>query len=258
MAPLKFEEQLRDKLENRKLQPSENAWEQLSNRLNKAENKKNTKTYWWLGLAASLIGIVLIASQFLNRDVTIIPENNVVINPDFEVINDNESSAKIASEEVQFETSQPTSVELPNDKKVTEQPATNNLIIPNNSNSMQMALINEDVKTIDPVSKSEYIKVTPTTLSFEEQKIQDVVAQFEALKNNNQNVTEAEIDALLLKAQNDIKLNKLANETSKLVDANLLLQDVEAELDQSFRNKVFEAIKSSYNSVKTAVAQRNN
>ena len=42
-----------------------------------------------------------------------------------------------------------------------------------------------------------------------------------------------------------------------MVDAEALLENVEAELDQSFRNKVFEAIKSSYNSVKTAVAQRN-
>jgi len=39
--------------------------------------------------------------------------------------------------------------------------------------------------------------------------------------------------------------------------ANALLESVEQELDQSFRSKVLEAIKTSYNSVKTAIATRN-
>ena len=95
-------------------------------------------------------------------------------------------------------------------------------------------------------------------LSFEEQQIKDVVAKVEAMKNNNESVSEDDIDALLMQAQKEIRLNNLINETTGVVDANALLQDVEADLDQSFRSKVFEALKSSYNSVKTAVAQRNN
>ena len=43
-----------------------------------------------------------------------------------------------------------------------------------------------------------------------------------------------------------------------MIDASDLLQDVEADLDQSFRDKVFKTLKSSYYSVKTAVADRNN
>ena len=35
MAPIKFEENLRDKLEERSLQPSANSWSKLSDRLDK-------------------------------------------------------------------------------------------------------------------------------------------------------------------------------------------------------------------------------
>jgi len=78
------------------------------------------------------------------------------------------------------------------------------------------------------------------------------------LKDYNKEVTDEAIDALLLQAQKEITLKKLYNVSTRVVDADLLLQDVEADLDQSFRTKVFETLKASYNTVKTAVAQRNN
>ena len=89
------------------------------------------------------------------------------------------------------------------------------------------------------------------------QKIQDVVAQIKNLKENNTAVTDEAIDALLTEAQKEIALDKLYNESTGIVDANLLLQDVEADLEESFRAKVFKALKENFISVKTAVAQRN-
>jgi|GEM_PF-6899774 len=78
------------------------------------------------------------------------------------------------------------------------------------------------------------------------------------MKAKNIDVTDADIDVLLKEAQKEIIRNRIYNKTTSVVDANALFQDVEAELNQSsFRNKVFEALKSSCNSVKTAVAHRN-
>ncbi|MCB0445367.1 MAG: hypothetical protein KDC68_06915, partial [Gelidibacter sp.] len=71
-------------------------------------------------------------------------------------------------------------------------------------------------------------------------------------------ISDEAIDALLNQAQKEITLQKLYNEDVKTVDANALLQDVETDLQQSFRDKVFEALQTSYDKVKTAVAQRNN
>ena len=89
-------------------------------------------------------------------------------------------------------------------------------------------------------------------------KLQEVVAKVQELKKANNTVSEAEINALLDQAQKEIALHKLYNESTKKVDANALLQDVEADLEQSFRDRAFKAIKLGYNYVKTTVAERNN
>ena len=63
MAPIKFEEQLKEKLEKRTIQPSPEAWKKLSVRLDDQGNNKNHRGYWWLGIAASITGIILAARR---------------------------------------------------------------------------------------------------------------------------------------------------------------------------------------------------
>ncbi|SFZ89234.1 hypothetical protein SAMN05428642_10167 [Flaviramulus basaltis] len=255
MAPLKYEEKLKDKLEKRTLQPSENAWEKLSSRLDTQE-KKNSKPYWWLGFAASIVGILFVVSQFLNIETKSSEEIKVVKTP--KVIQQNQT-IKIASENPEKESLKivKDEVEAVNKKVIIEGTEVKKLLKSNSANDTKIAASRENESLNENDLKIEEIETPIKALTFEEQKIQDVVAQVQALKSNNKEVTDASIDALLKQAQQEIKLYRLVNETSGVVDANLLLQDVEAELDQSFRNKVFEAIRLSYKSVKTAVAQRN-
>ena len=76
MAPIKFEEQLKDKLEKRTLSPSAEGWSKLSERLDTDEKKSKNPLFWWLSIAAGLIIMMAISIQFFNtgeaRDV--IPE----------------------------------------------------------------------------------------------------------------------------------------------------------------------------------------
>ena len=95
-------------------------------------------------------------------------------------------------------------------------------------------------------------------MSFEDLKLKEVVAKVEALKKEQSTVSDAEINALLDRAQKEIALHKLYNEATNKVDAMALLQDVEADLEQSFRARAFKAIKAGYHYVKTSVAERNN
>lgn len=67
--------------------------------------------------------------------------------------------------------------------------------------------------------------------------------------------TETDVDALLKEAQQ--KLKHTTTEKDYAIDAKALLQDVEADLDELFRAKVFETLITGYKKVKTAVAQRN-
>ncbi|MDO5979643.1 hypothetical protein [Flavivirga spongiicola] len=252
MAPIKFEKNIKDKLDKRRLQPSDNAWGKLSERLGNQEKKKNNKPILWLGLAASMVGILLIIPQFFNNETSVNDVPKTVVNP--EIVEQNENKAIAVEEYINIEnTTKETQVK---EKEVVKEPAKKSVLVKSEFNKEQTALVQEsNIKELNKEAVST-VEVALEPLSFEEEKIQAVANQIQALKDNDI-VTDDAINALLLEAQKEIKLNRLYNGTTGVVDAKLLLQDVEAELDQSFRSKVFEAIKASYGTVKTAVAQRN-
>lgn len=238
MAPSNWDNHIKESLEKRQLQPSPEAWSKLQSRLESEEKRKSNKSFWWLGLAASIIGIVFISTVFFNKNEQ--PTNNVVetLKP---VI---EAEKNIKQPEVITE--QP--IEIVEQSK--EQPKKNQTIhssqIKNNQNIVE-------TKT----NESEILKQQPIN-SFEDEKLKEVVAQIQELKNTNEAVTEDDIDALLKEAEQAIFKEKIKRANTLTVDADALLQDVEADLQQSFRDRVFEALKSSYETVRTAVADRNN
>lgn len=252
MAPINFKNNIKDKLDKRTLKPSVDAWDKLSERLDNQEKKNNKKPYWWLGLAASIVGVLFIVSQFLNDETQVNDAPKIVVTP--EVIQENETNPVVYENENLKGLEQ---VKIKPKKAVAEINETQKLVSTEKEPEFVIAV--NEVKIVSKGKKNTLAttELPNKTLTFEEQKIQDVVAQVQSMKEENKIITDADINALLKQAQKEIKLNRLYNETTGVVDANALLQDVEAELDQTFRSKVFEALKTSYNSVKTAVAQRN-
>jgi hypothetical protein len=87
-------------------------------------------------------------------------------------------------------------------------------------------------------------------------KVADIVAQIDVLEQYSA-VTDAEVDSLLKRAQDEILRDKIFNK-DKTVDALALLTEVEEELDQSFRDQIFNSLKAGFIKVRTAVADRNN
>jgi len=261
MAPIKFENDLKDKLEQRKLQPSVSAWESLQGRLDTHQNKTNNKGYWWFAIAASFVGILIVSSVFFNKN------QSDTIEPT--LVNTEEQQIPKANEKVVLPIKKETKVVVVNPKTEKGKPVSKKSLTKKASESnsqlqqKQKTLIKENTKIIvaqaETKTDTQEKAVKPfEKLSFEDIKIQEVVAQVEALKKANNTVSDAEINALLDQAQKEVALYKLYNETTKKVDANALLEDVEGELEQSFRDRAFKAIKSGYKYVKTAVAERNN
>ena len=82
-----------------------------------------------------------------------------------------------------------------------------------------------------------------------------MVASVKKLQENNTKVTAAEVEALLNNARRDIQTQRVLN--SPKVDAAALLQDVEWEVEKSFRDKVFDALGEGFNKIRTAVSERN-
>lgn len=255
MEPNRLDQEFKSKLDKRVIKPSQDTWGILSNRLDIQDKNKSNKRYWLLGLAASFVGVLLIVTQFSSgvKDViNEVPNKVVTTNNDLYegyykaekqnniIEKNNVTEEAVVTEEYEG---------LEKDNLVERLSSNSNKAVAENTNGQIIGLKKEKQLSNDEFQVDK--------LTFEAQKIQDVVAQVQALKNENKVVTEADINALLVEAQKEIALNRLSQQTIGFVDANALLESVEQELDQSFRTKVFEAIKTSYNTVKTAVAQRN-
>jgi hypothetical protein len=258
MAPMKFEDKLREQLEERQLQPSTDAWNKLSEQLDTHETTRNEKAYWWLGIAASLVGVLMLVT-FLNKDVTETPAEPVLVDTEenSSPINVNkENNIQVVEENLQEEEV----IDKENPIQKEEKQTTNQPTLKKRIQVEQQKLIPKDMEEV----VAEVVKEMPQDeklkepLSFEEQKAKEVVAQIRALQNTKEVVADAEIDALLNAAQKEIELKKLYNEAANKVDANALLQSVEDDLERSFRARVFEMLSSGYQELKTAVAERNN
>ena len=261
MAPMKFEEQLKDKLEQRTIEPSSNTWQKLSDKLDANESKKNNKGFWYLGIAASIVGIILITNLFNKGNINIVEPTIVNTNNNYsEPININ-SEDKIVTKDKKMlfnETEKAASENITREthkKQLNKKPALKQKL---NKEQHKLILNKTDemvvAKNLKETSKEAIIK----PLSFEDKKANEVVAQIQTMQQSRE-VTNAEIDALLNAAQREISFKKLYNENTKTIDANALLLSVENDIEElSFRTRVFEMLKTGYNEVKTVVANRNN
>ncbi|NND64284.1 MAG: hypothetical protein HKN48_13935 [Flavobacteriaceae bacterium] len=265
MAPIKFEENIREKLQERELQPKKESWEKLSATLEKQSPQKRNK-FAWFAVAASVAGILLVLTLIFNQegvegiDELVLEDTNEIIDAvneteelpnNLEVQLDKEvlavdSEAKIESNDATT-LAETTSNETPEETNVSEE-------IQNNFNNEAVA-INEVEEFIEEQIVED--KLNPEEL-FVEDKVKEVVASVQEIQNSNNTVTAEEIDALLAKANREIANHKILSSKNYKVDAAALLLDVETELERSFRDRVFEALGEGFNKVRTAVAERNN
>ncbi|NRB60849.1 MAG: hypothetical protein HRU50_13035 [Winogradskyella sp.] len=250
MAPIKFEEQLKDKLEERRLSPSADSWAKLSERLDKDDNKGKFPWFWSMSIAAGLIIMVAVAVQFFNNNEL---ENNtpVLVEDNIKEQAEEQEDLETFKSEVASEDIDEEEVELP----IIEDPKP--IIIQNKVSQKTKAdtrLAEEQTTAVDQQEIKEEILIV---LNPEEVK-SAIASAVNQQKELGDEAINKEVDSLLKLAHKEITKNKYTKDTEVTVDASLLLEDVEEEMGQSFRSRVFEALKGSYETVKTAVAERNN
>ncbi len=245
MAPIKFEENIKEKLEERTLQPSSQAWSTLSEKLVEDTNKSSNKIFWWLGIAASFIGIFLVVNTFLKTSETsnLTP---VLVETEAQEVEVFESENDIVTPETSIAIEGSNVTEIMASEKNTNPKKIKNEAVIVNKNQVK----NNSLAQLENTEESE--EVLNNSIS-ETPSFEIKVANLETQDKINK--TETNIDSLLSKAQQHIAEKSQVKTYS--IDANALLQDVEEDLDESFRAKVFETVKTNYKRVKTAVAHRN-
>lgn len=245
MEPNKFEQEFRDKLEQRTIEPSKMAWDRLDAMLSVNEEKEEKKVVAmkpnrsWMYMVASFVVFATIGTFFLidgkensgngienggtsvvttEKPVQYSGTNDTVPSSIVQSATDNISATKMRQQTVVAVQAEKASSGRKTIKQ--GQPAGHN--------------VKENSSTIPPGSNENIAAVTKKEVK------EDTVKDFEAEK-------------LLIASAG----NKPKKKPSIKVDANSLLSSVEGELNESFRDKALQGIIKNFNAVKTSVANRN-
>lgn len=242
--------------------PSEDAWDKLKTQMDNG-SQKSKKTFWWVGIAASFILGLLLSGIFFSG--YFMPEKEKLVRGDERA----PAIKKISSDGIK-----PRLIPL---KKNTFSPPS---LRKNSASGKSVKHIFKDgsklthggsipaekkqeTKTIEieaqqPLAKSEPAKILPEKSTKSEDlktSIAEIVEKAKA-KNAVREVTDREIEQLLTEAQFKIRAEKALKDSKNTVNADVLLQEVEMEMDKSLKERVFDAIKNGLHQARTMLANR--
>jgi len=228
MVPNKLENQIKEKLNARKIEPSEPSWNKLETLLSASEDKKAKKSYAWFFAAASIVLFFGIGIYFFNTNTTTETQNQV---PEVVTTNKVVDSIKTNTTEEVSVKNQPILVQTNTKiKKIRTQINEGKSLVSANKNHQHLSPITHHPSPITrhPATSS-YKYITP--------------------------------EALLAEVQTGEKVNpsdkKIISKPKIKVDAHSLLSTVEKELDDTHRETTLDKLTRKFNDAKSALANRN-
>lgn len=229
-----LENQIREKLNSREIKPTEMAWDRLDAMLTVAEEKKSKKRFSWLFIAACFLGIMALGTAIYQVNSNEIQIENEVVNQQ-EKINSNNNNTIIKKEVViEIEKQQPIVQAIHNLQIVTQ-------------NQKQKTIINQ--KTTKKLENENVIQTNEEIVQVQNLKIQN-----KEMVTTNTNVA---VSAEALLASVD-KARKSVKQTKVSVNASSLLSQVDGEINTDYRETRFQKMRRNFETVKVAVANRNN
>jgi hypothetical protein len=252
MVPTELDKRIKEILDQRSIQPSADAWEKLSGQLPYSPHIRPGRTYrYWF--AAAIAGLLIMG-------VYLIPDNQEAIPAGIEdVVQGNEGQPPDHSNSVLL----PPKKESEADSSAEQDSGVVSVAGTPPGKAVRRTYKPRLKDTVNKESGSPDISSEPKvaaqdmTDEFIDDKAAEVAARVAALEALDREVTEAEVEQLLRAAQEEIIANNKVSDLHS-VDAMALLSEVESNLDQTFRDQIFEKLKSGYEKVRTAVADRNN
>ncbi len=257
MEPNKIEKEFKNKLAERTIQPSAQAWDRLDAMLAVTEDKKPRKKRTWLYMAASFIVFFTIGAFLLQQEKS---TNNDIIIEDAVVTTTTEPNIENESLQSTTEVTEPkveagstvikSSIKQQRSVAVTTQPA---------SGMEQAPAYNINQNSID---KKEAIEVPITDYKREEVAVtSNTNTEKTIIKKAKRGITVNPDELLASVEERDVNTGNMttlkSNDSKVKINANSLLSSAEREVNESFRGKVLNSVIKNYNAVKTSVANRN-
>lgn len=225
MEPNKIDNQIREKLNAREIQPSAQAWDRLDAMLTVSEEKKPKKGYSWFFVAASTILFFGLGFFLFNSNET--PK-----------VDDSNSIVTTINEEID-------SVEATkiNEISVEKEPP---VLVQNEVNYLKTARNKKSEETKELIKEESIIQENPSPITHH-------------LSPNTYKYVSPE--NLLAEVQTGEKVisseKKIIPKPKMKVDANSLLTTVEKELDENHRETTLDKLNRKFQDAKSALANRN-
>jgi hypothetical protein len=240
MAPIKFEKKIKELFDTREIQPSEDAWQKVASQLASSPAKRNFRTgYYWVAASIAFI-LFVVGWSVKNSGQAEVDNTPIVEQSDGPEPTEQQSAAPVLTGQTEISSVADESGEP--DRRLKETMGSPNT-------ELGLAEVRENKLSMEaqPENAAEILL---------EEKISELLVQVDQMEASENGVSEAEVDSLLRSAQRALLADKEFQEESHSSGASLLAE-VEGELDESFRDQVFEKLKQGFIKVRTAVADRN-
>lgn len=226
MEPNKIDNQIREKLNAREIQPSAQAWDRLDAMLTISEEKKPKKGYVWFFVAASTLLFFGLGFFIFSSSETTEVNNSI---PVVTIINEEMNS--------------------------TETNKTNEISV----KKEQPVLVQNEVN--DSKKQSRFIKSVENNQLIKENNIIQENPTPNAQHPTPNTYKYLSPDDLLAEVQTGEKVipsdKKTISKPRIKVDANSLLTTVEKELDNTYRETTLDKINRKFQDAKSAIVNRN-
>jgi hypothetical protein len=237
MALNNIENQIKEKLNAREIQPSAPAWDRLDAMLSVAETKQPRRNFTWLYVAASLLLFFGLGFFLLNTNETVMIENTIPVVTNETTIEKVEENIEVTEEnqlpkEKVFKTFEEKKIVENKGKKNENQPT---LAVNNRVRKKEDKVVLPTSNFQLPASSTHY----PSPNNYKYVSPEELLAQIEQPSKSD---------------SSKIKVNA---STKIKVDANELLTKVEQEVHQKHKESTIDKLRRNFNEVKSAVANRN-
>lgn len=218
MEAERFEKKVRDVFEGREISPSGDSWQKLESRMKTQEG--NSRSYiWWMAVAAVVtLGFFLVNTW----------DSGFVQDPGPTVVEETLPVEEVNQKKHGISEGSLVSTPVSGGKK--------------NKAGMVSSLQAEGLER----SSSGVIATSLAPLGM----------KYPSTLKSSYQVSDAEINNLLAIAMAEVEQEQM-EQIASAREAERLLEEVEFELEESFRHKVFEVLKEGFSKAKTAVANRN-
>ena len=243
MGQSEFNDDIKNKLEQRSLSPSDGAWDKLEVMLDNKDRSVMRRQYRRYFIAASMLLLIGLSYLYLSQENSVIEERSLVNDETVIEVTPNKNEVNTQVAIVKNNTNSLVSEDDGNKEFKRQIPSKRSIKIAHDArNQVVLALVdNKNVKES----------------SLEEELVLENVVSTKTVRD-----VDAEVEALLADAMRKLPVKEKVDDRAKeqstyVVDEKALLASVEQEMDISFKEKIFKKIKEGFQKTKTVVVKRN-